>query len=84
MIGVRNHKIMEEKERGCYFNFHSNHPPHVKRGIIRSLHNRANIVYREGQDLAHEVNKLNMTSNLMVSPLISSIQSSIIPEGKTG
>jgi hypothetical protein len=27
-----------------YLNFHSNHPPHVKRGIIRSLHSRATIM----------------------------------------
>jgi hypothetical protein len=43
---------------GCYLNFHSNHPPHIKRGIIRSLYNRATIICRERQDLAHEVNNL--------------------------
>jgi hypothetical protein len=26
---------------GGYLNFNSNHPPHVKRGLIQSLHNRA-------------------------------------------
>jgi hypothetical protein len=26
---------------GRYLNFHSNHPPHVKRGIIRNLYNKA-------------------------------------------
>jgi hypothetical protein len=41
---------------GRYLNFHSNHPPHVKRGIIWSLYNRATIICREQQDLAHEVN----------------------------
>jgi hypothetical protein len=32
---------------GCYLNFHLNHPPHVKRGIIRSLYNRATIICQE-------------------------------------
>jgi hypothetical protein len=35
-----------------------NHPPHVKRGIIRSLYNRATIICQEWQDLAQEVNNL--------------------------
>jgi hypothetical protein len=41
---------------GRYLNFHSNHPPHVKRGIIRSLYNRATIICQERQDFAYEVN----------------------------
>jgi hypothetical protein len=43
---------------GRYLNFLSNHPPHVKRGIIRSLYSRGTIICRERQDLAHEVNDL--------------------------
>jgi hypothetical protein len=41
---------------GRSLNFHSDHPPHVKRGIIRNLHNRATIICRERQQLAYEVN----------------------------
>jgi hypothetical protein len=60
---------------GRYPNFHSNHPPHVKRGIIRSLHNRATIICRERQDLAHEVNNLKHDLQLNGFPpkLINSV-----------
>jgi hypothetical protein len=31
----------------CYLNCVPNHPPHVKRGIIQSLHNAASTMYQE-------------------------------------
>jgi hypothetical protein len=43
---------------GRYLNFKSNHPPHVKRGLIQSLFNRASIICQERQDLLHEIKDL--------------------------
>jgi hypothetical protein len=59
---------------GRYLNFHSNHPPHVKRGIIPSLYKKA-IICRERQDLAHEVNNLKHDLQLYCFPtkLINSV-----------
>jgi hypothetical protein len=39
-----------------YLNFKSNHPPHVKRHLILTLHNRASIIYQEQQNLFNEIN----------------------------
>jgi hypothetical protein len=39
---------------GRYLNFRSNHPPHVKRGLIQSFHNRASTICQE-QDLYNEI-----------------------------
>jgi hypothetical protein len=43
---------------GLYLNFESNHPPHVKRGLIQSLHSRASTICQDRQDLAREINNL--------------------------
>jgi hypothetical protein len=43
---------------GRYFNFKSNHLPHVKRGLIQSLHNRASTICQEQQDLVKEISSL--------------------------
>jgi hypothetical protein len=43
---------------GRYLNFNSNHPPHVKRGLIQSLHKRASIICQEHQDLCDEIRGL--------------------------
>jgi hypothetical protein len=43
---------------GQYLNFNSNHPPHVKRGTIHSLHDRASTICQERQDPLVEVNNL--------------------------
>jgi hypothetical protein len=69
---------------GRSLKFHSNLPPHVKRWIIRILYNRAIIICRERQDLAHEVKNMKHDLQLNCFPQKSSTQSSIIPEGKTG
>jgi hypothetical protein len=36
---------------GRYLNLKSNHLPHVKRGLIQRLHNRASTIRQEQQDL---------------------------------
>jgi hypothetical protein len=43
---------------GRYLNFKSNHPPHVKRGLIQSLHNRPSTICQERQDLPKEISSL--------------------------
>jgi hypothetical protein len=43
---------------GRYLNFRSNHPPHVKRGLLQSLHNRAPTISQERQDLLNELSNL--------------------------
>jgi hypothetical protein len=46
------------KEPFRYLNFESDHPPHIKRGLIRSLYNRANIICQDHQDLQKEIYQL--------------------------
>jgi hypothetical protein len=60
---------------GRFLNFLSNHPPHVKRGIIRSLHNRATIICLQRHDLAHELNnpKHDLQLNGFPPKLINSV-----------
>jgi hypothetical protein len=36
----------------------SNHPPHVKRGLIQSLHKMASTICQERQDLSSEISSL--------------------------
>jgi hypothetical protein len=43
---------------GGYFNFKSNHPPHVKEGLFQSLHNRASTMCQEWQDTFNEISNL--------------------------
>ncbi|PNF31038.1 hypothetical protein B7P43_G17855, partial [Cryptotermes secundus] len=43
---------------GQYLNFNSNHPPHVKRGLIKSLHDRASTICQDRRDLVREINNL--------------------------
>jgi hypothetical protein len=43
---------------GRYLNFSSNHPPHIKRGFIQSLHKRASVICQEHQDLCDEIRGL--------------------------
>jgi hypothetical protein len=43
---------------GRYLNFRSNHPPHVKRGLIQRLHNKASAICQERQDLFNEISNL--------------------------
>jgi hypothetical protein len=44
--------------RGRYLSFNSNHPQHVKRGLIQSLHSRASTMHQERQDLVKEISTL--------------------------
>jgi hypothetical protein len=55
---------------GQYLSFNSNHPPHVKRGLIQSLHNRASTICQEQQAL--------VISSSMVIPKVS-LTRSLIP-----
>jgi hypothetical protein len=50
---------------GRYLNFNSNYPPHVKRGLIQSLHNRASTICQERQDLAKKIS--NLRSDLQLN-----------------
>jgi hypothetical protein len=43
---------------GRYLNFNPNHPPHVKRGLIQSLHSRASTICQERQDLVKKISSL--------------------------
>jgi hypothetical protein len=43
---------------GKYNTFKSNHLPHVKRGLIQSLHTRASTICQEQQDLINEISSL--------------------------
>ncbi|KAJ4446434.1 hypothetical protein ANN_13130 [Periplaneta americana] len=46
---------------GRYLHFQSNHPTHVKRGIISTLLNRANYICNKESDLQNEVQSLTNT-----------------------
>jgi hypothetical protein len=43
---------------GRYLSFKSNYLPHVRRGLIQSLHNRASTICQELQDLFNEISNL--------------------------
>jgi hypothetical protein len=49
---------------GRYLNFNSNHPSHVKRGLIQSLHNRASTICQERKDLVKEIISLRRDPQL--------------------
>jgi hypothetical protein len=49
---------------GWYLNFSSNHPPHIKRDIIQSLHKRASVICQEHQDLCDEIRGLKLDLQL--------------------
>ncbi|KAJ4432985.1 hypothetical protein ANN_15242 [Periplaneta americana] len=46
---------------GRYLHFESNHPTHIKRGIISTLHNRATSICNKESDLQDEVQSLTNT-----------------------
>jgi hypothetical protein len=48
----------EPTHTGLYLNFKTNHFPHVKRGSVQSLHNRASTICQERQDLFNEISSL--------------------------
>jgi hypothetical protein len=43
---------------GRYLNLDSNKPPHMKRDLMQSLHNRASTICQEQQDLVKETSSL--------------------------
>jgi hypothetical protein len=62
--------------------FNYNHPPHVKRGLIQSLHNRASAICQERQYLVTEISSLRSDLQLngypqgFIDPVINSKGSS--------
>jgi hypothetical protein len=61
---------------GRYFNFNSNHPPHMKRDLIQNLHNRTSTICQE-QDLVKEISsprsdlQLNVIPNVSLTPSLN-------------
>jgi hypothetical protein len=53
---------------GQYLNFKSNHKPHVKRGLIQSLYNRASTTSKEGHNLFNEISNLRCDLQLNCYP----------------
>jgi hypothetical protein len=53
---------------GRYQNFKSNHPPHVKIGLIQILHNRASTISQERQDLFNKISSLRRDLQLNSYP----------------
>jgi hypothetical protein len=59
-----------------YLNLRSNHPLHVKRGLIQSLHNRASTICQEQQDLWNEI--IGLRQDLQLSGYRQGFINSII------
>jgi hypothetical protein len=53
---------------GRYLSFKSNHPSHVKRGLIRSLHNRTSTICHKQQDLVNEISNVRCDLQLTAYP----------------
>jgi hypothetical protein len=53
---------------GRYLNFNSNHPSHVKRDLILSLHSRASAICQEWKDLVNEISSLRRDLQLSGYP----------------
>jgi hypothetical protein len=53
---------------GQYLRFKSNHPPHVKRSLIQSLHKRASTMCQERRDLCNEISTLRCDLQLSGYP----------------
>jgi hypothetical protein len=49
---------------GRYLDFSSNHPPHIKRGLIQSLYKRTSVICQEHQDLCDEICGLKLDLQL--------------------
>jgi hypothetical protein len=62
---------------GQYLNFNSNHPLHVKRGLIQSLQNRASTICQE-QDMVKKISSLRSDLQLRDYPH-GSFTRSLIP-----
>jgi hypothetical protein len=67
---------------GRFLNFNSNHPAHVKRGLIQSLLTRASTICQERNDLRHEIRlkrdlQLNGYPRVFIGSVIHSKGSSL-------
>jgi hypothetical protein len=60
---------------GRYLHLNSNHPPHVKRGVVHSLINRAIALCTEKQEYAKEVVKIrkDLATNWYPQHIINSV-----------
>jgi hypothetical protein len=60
---------------GRYLHFNSNHPPHVKRGVVHSLTDRAITLCTEKQEYAKEVVKIrqDLATNWYPQHIIDSV-----------
>jgi hypothetical protein len=67
---------------GRYLNFKSNHPPYVKRGLIKSLYDRAATICQGRQDLVKEVN--NLRHDLQLNDYPRSFVDSVINSRDSG
>jgi hypothetical protein len=54
---------------GCYLHFKSNHPHHVKRGVVQSLINRAKVICQDQKDLDNEIKHIRHDLMLNEYPL---------------
>jgi hypothetical protein len=82
-------RLQKPHHTGRYLNFKSKHPPHVKRDLLQSLHNRASAICRERQDLFNEISNLRSDLQLnrypqdFIDSVINSKGSSRPNEGET-
>jgi hypothetical protein len=75
-----NHSVHRKPtQSGCYFNYSSNHPLHVKRRVIHSLCIRATIIWQEEQGLTEEMDSVNRDLQLSNFPVRSSTQLTALP-----
>jgi hypothetical protein len=49
-------KVYQKSTRiGCYLHFKSNHPHHIKRGVVHSSISQAKIIYQDQNDFNNEI-----------------------------
>jgi hypothetical protein len=58
VLVIRKETTLATTHTGRSLNFNSNNPPHAKRGLIQSLHNRTSTICQERQDLVKEISIL--------------------------
>jgi len=75
-----NHSLHRKPtQSGCYFNYSSNHPLHMKRRVIHSLCIRATIIWQKKQGLTEEMDSVNRDLQLSNYPVRSSTQLTALP-----
>jgi hypothetical protein len=71
-LATRFHRI--PTHTGRYLSFKFNHPPHVKRGLIQSLHKRASTICQERKICAMRLVAWDVIFSSVVIPKVSSTQ----------